>query len=218
MRRVIYVLLAILVVPTVGLVGDIVTDGKFKSTLSTGAPLEVDSPDMGVNPNADMVDGVEGTNIYTKAEVDSMIAAINIEFEPKRYYLTAGYADGAGALGACETGFHMASLFEILDPSNLRYAFDMPEARTVGDSGQGPPQDTRWIRTGRSAGTTPDSPGIANCEAYSSNDGSHDGTLIRLIPDWSDPLANGGDLIPGSVWVTYSWDCAADWRVWCVED
>jgi hypothetical protein len=77
MQRALYVLLGVLLVPTMGLVGDIVTDGKFKSTQPSGAPLEVASDDMVANLNADMVDGVEGTNLYTKAEVDTLVAAAN---------------------------------------------------------------------------------------------------------------------------------------------
>jgi hypothetical protein len=202
----------------VGIAGDINTDGKLKSTLASGAPLEVASSSMVVNLNADMVDGVQGTDIYTKAEVDTMIAAIAAEVEPKHYYQTEASTDGAGAFGACETGFHMASLFEILDPSNLQYAFDMPEARTQGDSGNGPPRSTGWVRTGGHPGNTPGVPGVANCEAYTSNSENHDGTIIRLVDDWSDPLGAGGYLIPGSAWIAYAWDCGTNWRVWCVED
>jgi hypothetical protein len=40
MRPALYVLLGVLLVPTAGLVGDVVTDGKLKSTMSTGAALE----------------------------------------------------------------------------------------------------------------------------------------------------------------------------------
>jgi hypothetical protein len=63
MRRGLYVLIGVLLVPTVGLVGDVVSDGKFKSTMSTGAPLDVASTDMVPNLNADMVDGVEGADL-----------------------------------------------------------------------------------------------------------------------------------------------------------
>ena len=75
MRQGLCALLVILVVPTVGFAGDIQTDGKLKSTLSSGAPLEVASADMVLDLNADMVDGVHGTEIYTKAEADSLVAA-----------------------------------------------------------------------------------------------------------------------------------------------
>lgn len=38
MRRIILVAVAILVFPAAGFVGDIVTDGKFKSSLNSGPP------------------------------------------------------------------------------------------------------------------------------------------------------------------------------------
>ena len=92
MRPALYVLLGVLLVPTVGLVGDIVTDGKSKSTQSSFSlepPLEVDSPVMVENLNADMVDGVEGTDLYTKAEVDALVAAVTDACAPRQYYLTS---------------------------------------------------------------------------------------------------------------------------------
>ena len=69
MRRVFYVLFVVLLVPAMGLVGDIVTDGDvvaegtFRSSLASGAPLDVASTDMVPNLNADMVDGVEGADL-----------------------------------------------------------------------------------------------------------------------------------------------------------
>lgn len=77
MHRALYVLLGILLVPALGLVGDMMTDGKFKSTMSTGSepPIEVYSEAMAANLDSDIVDGVEGTDLYTKAEVEVLAAA-----------------------------------------------------------------------------------------------------------------------------------------------
>ena len=150
MRRTLYVLLGVLLVPTVGLVGDIVTDGKFKSTKSSGAPLEVASDDMVVNLNADMVDGVEGTDIYTKTEVDTLVAAAAAADSRRAFYVTSVGHKGDAASTACESGFHMASIWEIIDVSNLRY--DTARGFTRPDSGSGPPQwEEGWIRTGDAA-------------------------------------------------------------------
>ena len=110
MRPTLYVLLGVLLVANVGFAGDIVTDGKFKSTQASGAPLEVASDDMVLNLNADMVDGVEGTDIYTKAEVDAAVAAAGAADSRRWFYVTPGVVDnGANALTACDAGFHMAS-------------------------------------------------------------------------------------------------------------
>ena len=75
--------------------------------------------------------------------------------DPRRaFYLTgtrhtgdeADGTDGNGA-GVCANGYHFASMFEILDVSNLRY--DVDRGFLQADSGQGPPSNwSGWIRTG----------------------------------------------------------------------
>jgi hypothetical protein len=219
MRRGLYVLLGVLLVPTVGLVGDIVTDGKLKSTLASGAPLEVDSPDMVANLNADMVDGIEGTDIYTMAEVDALVAAATAR---KKYYLSALMAYGNTALTRCGTGYHMASVYEIYDPSNLQYAWDDPNAYLTDDSGKGPPAgEDGWVRTGESEqeGPGPDGAGVANCLAWTSNDGGHFGTAVSISPEWTDPTAGGYFLnVPGTLWMGLTFACNEQLPVWCIED
>ena len=81
--------------------------------------------------------------------------------ELRRFYLTKATFDGGTALEACNNGYHMASLWEIYDFSNLRYE------RTLGltntDSGFGPPTAfTGWVRTGYS-GNPSGSAGLSNC-------------------------------------------------------
>ncbi len=57
---------------------------------------------------------------------------------PRKFYLTKTLHTGAQALSACATGYHMASLWEIHDPTNLRYNTEL--GFTSGsDSGFGPP-------------------------------------------------------------------------------
>jgi hypothetical protein len=64
------------------------------------------------------------------------------------YYLTNGTFSGANADDACGAGFHMASLWEISDPSNLRYAYDRGDALQGADTEYGAPSDFwGWIRT-----------------------------------------------------------------------
>ena len=184
MRRGLYVLLGVLLVPTVGLVGDIVTDGKFKSTLSSGAPLEVASQGMVANFNADMVDGLEASDFasasdtYTKAEVDAMVAAVAAADARRWFYLTTTFPSGALADTVCDSGFHMASIYEILDVSNLRY--DTGRGYVRDDSGQGPPQQVGgWVRTG--AGSyAENSAGVSNCLAWTSSSASDFGTIAWL--------------------------------------
>jgi hypothetical protein len=208
MRHGLYLLLGLLLVPTVGLVGDVVTDGKFTSTMSTGAPLEVASDAMVPNLNADMVDGVEGTNIYTKAEVDALVTAAGTADSRRWFYLTTTVHDGVNALTACDAGFHMASIYEILDVSNLRY--DTGRGGTRDDSGQGPPQGYGgWVRTGASATTTQDWSAVSNCNAWTSSDPSYYGTQVNLTPDWS---------VGQRFWAAITLNCDATSSVWCVQD
>jgi hypothetical protein len=208
MRRGLYVLLGVLLVPTVGLVGDIVTDGKFKSTQSSGAPLEVASPDMVANLNADMVDGVEGTDIYTKAQVDALVASV-ADSRPWYYLTTTPYA-GSAADTACDSGFHMASMWEILNMTNLRY--DTGRGMTEDDSGSGPPQFLfGWVRTGDSS-YGGDVRGLANCHAWTSSDGSDYGTRAGISQYWDQPAT---EVSPWYVFVT---SCDSPSYVWCVED
>jgi hypothetical protein len=220
MRRGLYVLLGVLLVPTVGLVGDIVTDGGFKSTMSTGAPLEVASAEMVANLNADMVDGVEGTDLYTRAEVDSLVAAAVAEASPREYYLSSTSVAGDGAESACGGGFHMAALYEIANPSNLKYASTHPDAVTWGDSGTGPPTGVwGWIRTGYiDASSGENLPGTANCLGWTSNSEAEFGTGVILPIEWSDPIQSSRVLVWGTPWAAVPHGCDAPRGVWCVED
>lgn len=125
------------------------------------------------------------------------------------YYLTPTYHNGSEAAGACADHFHMASLWELFDPSNLRYRSDLGYVRD--DSGQGPPSFSGgWIRTGYAAGGT-GVVGEANCTAWSSADGGSSGTYAYLASDWS----NGGDV---GVWKFLSVGCGFSGQVWCVSD
>ena len=63
----------------------------------------------------------------------------------RSFYLTKTTHTGAQALAACAEGYHMASLWEILNPSNLRY--DTELGVVVGDSGFGPPKQCRRLGT-----------------------------------------------------------------------
>jgi hypothetical protein len=69
------------------------------------------------------------------------------------YYLTTRTFQGNAALTAGTAGFHMASLWEIRDTSNLQY--DTSRGLTQADSGSGPPTETwGWARTGSGSNAT----------------------------------------------------------------
>ncbi len=128
----------------------------------------------------------------------------------RQYYLTTSGYTGADAADACASGYHMASLWEILDPSNLKYNTTL--GRTRGDSGQGPPAALGgWVHTGYSSSTSA-TPGWANCNAWTSSDGSHSGSAVSLYRDWD---STARDI---HVWNAFTYPCNITYEVWCVED
>jgi hypothetical protein len=138
----------------------------------------------------------------------------------RKFYLTVNQFDGNEALTACAGGYHMASMWEILDVTNLRYVTTLGFTRD--DSGFGPPAFNQvdlvvtgigWIRTGSvsfSGGSgqivTP------NCFAYTDDTDSTSGATIGLTPFWGDePSAIGP-------WIVIVSTCDKTHNVWCVQD
>ena len=126
----------------------------------------------------------------------------------RRYYL--GYSvHASSAIEGCEPGYHFASLWEILDPSNLVFEAALSVTRT--DVGDGPPTElVGWVRTGYSANVSATA-GHANCSAWTSVSEGEYGTTAQLPADW----LTGGQL---HVWDVGVQDCSAVAYIWCVED
>ena len=129
----------------------------------------------------------------------------------RQFYLTPDAAyTGATALTACDPGYHMASLWEILDPSSLKYNTD--KGYTDDDSGQGAPLGPAgWIRTGGSS-TSSSTAGYASCHAWTRGDSGDHGSVVWLSGPWT------GDPIDIHVWDAGVATCDAAYWVWCVED
>jgi hypothetical protein len=143
------------------------------------------------------------------------VGAVDIAKKDSRraFYLTPLDAyDGSQALNACAAGFHMASLWEIHDPSNLRY--DTTRGFATADSGSGPPSGWGgWIRTGNDALGESNVVGAINCNAWTSNSVNHFGSGVLLQLQWGS-LAES--LI--SPWRAGGAACNIQIKVWCVED
>ncbi len=135
----------------------------------------------------------------------------------RAFYLTPNPYPGKAALTACAAGFHMASLWEIFDPSSLTY--DTALGFTVDDSGSGPPSGVGgWIRTGFYSSSS-QTPGQANCSLWTSVEGS--GTVVWLAGVWLFPA--GAPEASNYIFMTLPWiavagSCTAGSRVWCVTD
>jgi hypothetical protein len=128
------------------------------------------------------------------------------------YYLTSTlFVDGGHALSACVSGYHMASLYEIHEPSNLRYDQDPAgDGTNLGytelDSGQGPPATRQgWIRGGI---PSPD----WNCAAWTTNSSASLGAVVDLAGFWDSPG------VAVSPWEYTRMTCDQTLRVWCVQD
>ena len=133
---------------------------------------------------------------------------------PRNFYLTQAFVKGDEPLTACAEGFHMASLWEIHDPSNLSY--DTALGFTKADSGFGPPTGTDargWVRTGFDA-TTDAVAGRGNCNAWTTgvSGGEMAGTAVSLSFSWADPA------LAVSPWTPLLVACGSSSRVWCVQD
>lgn len=125
------------------------------------------------------------------------------------YYLTTTNHNGAAALTACAAGYHFASLWEIVEPSNLKYNTTL--GRTMADSGQGPPSANGWVRTGYSSSTT-STAGRGNCAVWTSNSTGDQGTRATLPNDWT------GGFEEIHVWDVSTSSCGTALNVWCVAD
>lgn len=145
-----------------------------------------------------------------RAAASEPAAPATLPSATRQFYLSKTHADGSQALGACAPGFHMASLWEILDVSNLRYNPEL--GQSLADSGSGPPSALiGWVRTGY-GNSGVGSAGLGNCQTWTSPSPNDGGTVLSLDSAWwSAP--NGP-----ATWNTGALPCNEVWRVWCVAD
>lgn len=144
------------------------------------------------------------------SSLEAQVAALANKV-PRKFYLTRTTHDGAHALTACARGYHMASMWEILDTSNLCY--DTELGITTGDSGSGPPGNfDGWIRTGYlTSGSGP--PGNSNCQGWTSSGPADNGSAAALRSYWNSTEVN-----VVTPWSTATLLCGFSIPVWCVQD
>lgn len=140
----------------------------------------------------------------------------------RKYYLTATTYQGNAALTACAVGYHMASLWEIFNPSGLLYATNLGAGvvYTTADSGQGPPASVPgWIRTGWTSAGSSNNAGLTNCDAWTSNSSSITGTRGYLELNWAQEV-EGSPIyyLPVSPFNADIRSCNTPQSVWCVID
>jgi hypothetical protein len=131
----------------------------------------------------------------------------------RQYYLTQNTFRANSALTACEAGFHMASLWEIYDTTNLEY--DTTRGKIREDAGTGPPSnddDAGWIRTGNHTAPA-DRAGYANCDNWTSLEGT--GTAVALGEGhWGREFLAS----PIGPWEARVNSCNSLNHVWCIAD
>ena len=132
----------------------------------------------------------------------------------RKFYITSADYSASQAVSICESGYHFASLWELLDTSNLAYAHDLGAVWQAGDLGSGPPSEMPgWIRTGYESESETGIPGRDNCSNWTTRDSDFDGTTAELRSNWT---ATGGNYFHG--WEVFVVDCSQELGVWCVED
>jgi hypothetical protein len=133
------------------------------------------------------------------------------------YYVgpPTGGIDGSHPKTSCASGYHMASLYEILDPTVLTYRKGL--GYTQADDGAGPPIGVLgWVRTGNvSASGSATQEGFENCKNWTSNSSADYGTAVWIIP-FSDNI--GGNHYSVGPWDVTNDFCSTAIFVWCVQN
>jgi hypothetical protein len=135
----------------------------------------------------------------------------------RQYYLTKIGYNGAAAdePGVCATGYHFASLWEILDTTMLEYndteGITWDDLSMDGDMGEGPMASMYgWARTGNTS-VSANLAGFSNCYAWDSSSDGYYGTTILLDGNW----AAATNSFP---WDVSTDTCDTPYYVWCVAD
>jgi hypothetical protein len=144
---------------------------------------------------------------------------------PRKYFITDTeyYPTTISAANACGTGYHFASLYEILEPSGLLYdtkntlAFYHPADY---DQGFGPPTFIPgWVRTGFASSADNEAPGQSNCNKWTTNNLEAFGTAVCLNGAWTNLYSSSDDYSPITRWwLPMAIQCNQKIRVWCVSD
>jgi hypothetical protein len=136
-------------------------------------------------------------------------AAVKIPAAIKRgFYLTANSYAANEVFTACSKGYHMASVWELLDVSSLNYHYKHPNAMKNDDSGSGPPSAWGgWARSGYLSSNS-NIAGFGNCNNWTSDGNADRGTTLHLGYSTSG--------IPGCLVEPYQCDNLLP--VWCISN
>jgi len=153
---------------------------------------------------------------YTFAQNKVVVVPLGEAGSPggRMYYLTTSSFEGNQVLNrtTCAPGFHVASIFELINASNLSY--DKTRGIVNPDQGAGPPTgNSGWVRTG-AISWTGQVAGRANCSVWTSNSGADYGSAISIVTEWDNNVLTP-ELSP---WVALTHACSFGNNVWCIQN
>ena len=158
-------------------------------------------------------DGSQGADVRLRAAVSGVHVVVDavgyFTNSRRKFYLTRTNHTGASADTACAAGFHLASPFDILDPTVLDYDSSLGD---TSDPRGGPPTGSSGWAHSSTQPSTLNLAGIASCDNWSSSSSSHYGSVVQLQASWTAPAT----VI--SPWHGGTWNCASIAPAWCVED
>ena len=170
------------------------------------------------------VSALQSTTNPTTRDGSELLETGNVQVpaKAKMYYLTTTVFTGGDAITACDPGFHMASLSEIQDPSNLQYAprrtpaYDSPYDSPAFDQASDQfPDHTGWVRTEVDALTGL----VYNCDVWSSSSDQQSGITMTRRSLWGERGRSLYESDPAAWWQsTRTASCSQPEFVWCVED
>ena len=217
---------------TVGVVVCFIGMFSVGPVVAEGADAKCPACPPPFSPNQVDIDTL--TNTSKIIDLINEISTKGMKCIQRKYFLTQGIYTGAEALTACQqppapaSGYHMASIWEILDPSNLLY--DTAHGLTLADSGSGPPAGINgWVRSGAVANRIyPQPPGWQgpppNCDAWTTDcpvapcgSGIVASLQILTLPTYVFQDSFPYYLAP--TWnIFHNFGCSSHLNVWCVSD
>jgi hypothetical protein len=204
--------LSVAAMPTIGSAVEIGVPQQLQQIQQQLQEIQAALTGQGSSSLTQRLQAVQAALVGQTQQLQTLQTAVGGVAKVRKFYLTQENTfDGSEAPSACSAGYHMASLWEIFDPSNLVY--DTALGHTSGD-GSGPPEfNIGWIRTGGGSGVGQnDTPGERNCAAYTTNDPDSKGTVAALRTNWS----SGAGVI--SPWGASTRACDQPVFVWCVQN
>ena len=145
-------------------------------------------------------------------------------YPPKRrYYLTIGETNGGGPKFMCASGYHFASVFELMEVSQLEY--NGSEGRNLDDAGEGPPsgnllsgplRSSGWVRTGSAAAVAISTDAAPNCNDWVSVAKAEIGAVAYLPRPGPATLSSA--YVAEAPFIVSGLNCANLRPVWCIED